>query len=166
VCVCVFVCVYCIYILHTHTHTHTHIQYTHTHRYVQEEQVLVPYLEGLKARAARWCAQWEAAAAARRQKRWRRALTSGTKLALNVLDAASYVASTSTESAGEQTASMLPACAALEEFAAILCSAHYCQRALEDLGDSELYLALSSCLVTQQVRRSIAECQHKLNPKP
>ena len=97
---------------HTHTHTHTHTTHICTHmyiyicksRYVQEEHVLVPYLEGLKARAARWCAQWEAVAAARRQERWRRALNSGTKLALNVLDAASYVTSTNAESASEQAA--------------------------------------------------------------
>ena len=121
-------------------------------KYVQEENVLVPYLEGLSARAKEWCESWEAAAKARRELRWRLAQSSSKKMALDVLDVASYVASTEAGGGGggggDGAGAMKAAVSgvALQDMAAILCSAHYCRLALEQLGGSEVFLVLNQCM--------------------
>eukprot|EP00960_Hanusia_phi_P040297 754376-Hanusia_phi.AAC.2 len=103
-------------------------------RQVQENHILVPYLEGLRDKATTWIRRWEKLASWRREVAVQQSNQNLTgRLAKNAIDAVVYVASTEHAS----TAEGLEGCE-LSELCGICCSAQYCSLALEELVDEDM----------------------------
>ena len=118
---------------------------------VQEDHILVPYLEGLRDKATDWIRRWEKKSSWRKEMQQSNQNLTG-RLAKNAIDAVVYVASTEHASREEE----MEDCE-LSSFCGICCSARYCSLALEEFVDEDVLNTFDGGMQAAQANEEIYE---------